>query len=324
MMRTTLLELWRSISGRESISLGALQAVSALSGAGSLEEVRGLLIELHRRPLTSAALETGNARAIVEALAWENAVGPSAEELAALATLDAKQWNEPVSVTLNQLPAEESPPEKVLTIEGWLRFEEEYLPRVVTGENGRGPSEALKAQAIAARTYVLRAMRDHRTLGRTVPIDNSQKFQVFAKSAFKTCFAAVDATRGMVGRYQGRLIVANYVAGAVWTNGAPGADATKTERFVTYNEGKRGAFVKPTKLADTKRSDNRGCMSQNCANWLAGKGRRYPDILRHFYGADLELGKSEPVVEVGQAKPSSDGLPGVAIAATLVSFLFRQ
>lgn len=324
MMRTTLLELWRSISGRESISLGALQAVSALSGAGSLEEVRGLLIELHRRPLTSAALETGNARAIVEALAWEDAVGPSAEELAALATLDAKQWNEPVRVTLNESPAEESPPEKVLTVEGWLRFEEEYLPRVVTGENGHGPSEALKAQAIAARTYVLRAMRDHRALGRTVPIGNSQKFQVFAKSAFKTCFAAVDATRGMVGRYQGRLIVANYVAGAVWTNGAPGADATKTERFVTYNEGKRGAFVKPTKLADTKRPDNRGCMSQNCANWFAGKGRRYPDILRHFYGADLELGKSDAVVEVGQAKPASDGLPGVAIAATLASFLFRQ
>ncbi len=89
-------------------------------------------------------------------------------------------------------------------------------------------------------------------------------------------------------------------------------------------EGKRGAFVKPTKLADTKRPDNRGCMSQNCANWLAGKGRRYPDILRHFYGADLELGKSDAVVEVGQAKPASDGLPGVAIAATLASFLFRQ
>ncbi len=324
MNRTMLLELWRSISGRESISLGALQAVSALSGAGQLEDVRGLLIELVRRPLTSAALETGNARAIVEALAWENAVGPSAEELAALATIDAKQWNEPVRVTLNELPPEESPPEKVLTIEGWLRFEEEYLPRVVTGENGRGPSEALKAQAIAARTYVLRAMRDHRALGRTVPIGNSQKFQVFAKSAFKTCFAAVDATRGMVGRYQGWLIVANYVAGAVWTNGAPGADATKTERFVTYNEGKRGTFVKPTKLADTKRPDNRGCMSQNCANWLAGKGRRYPDILRYFYGADLDLGKSDASVEVGHAKPESDGLPGVAIAATLVSFLFRQ
>lgn len=323
MMRLTLLELWRSISGRESISLGALQAMSALSGAGSLDDVKALLIEFHRRPLTAAALETGNARAIVEALAWENAVGPAAEELVMRASLDAQQWNEPLRVTMNDSMPEEQPPAKVLTGEGWLRLEEEYLPRVVTGENGHGPPEALKAQSIAARTYLLRAMRDHRTLGRTVPIDNSQKFQVFAKSAFKTCISAVEATRGIVGRYQGRLIVANYVAGALWTNGAPGADATKTERFVTYNEGKTGKFVTPTKLADTKRPDNRGCMSQNCANWLAGRGIKYPAILRHFYGADLELDKSKVVVEVGQAKPDSGALPGIAIAATLASMFLR-
>lgn len=324
MMRTTLLELWRSISGRNTVDFGALQSMSALLGAGSLDDARALLIELHRRPLTAAALDTGNARAIVEALAWEGAVGPSAEELVMLASLDAKQWNEPLRVMINDSTTEEPPPAKVLTVEGWLRFEEDYLPRVVTGENGHGPPEALKAQSIAARTYVLRAMRDHRALGRTVPIDNSQKFQVFAKSAFKSCIAAVEATRGIVGRYQGRLIVANYVAGALWTNGAPGADATKTERFVTYNEGKTSKFVKPTKLADTKRPDNRGCMSQNCANWLAGKGRKYPEILRHFYGADLDLGKSNTVIEVGRAKPESDTLPGVAIAATLASILFRQ
>jgi Stage II sporulation protein len=323
MMRTTLLELWRSISGRDSISLGALQAVSALLGAGSLDDARALLLELHGRPLTSTALETGNARAIVEALAWENAVGPAAEELVMLAAFDARQWGEPLRVMINDSTTEEPPPAKVLTVDGWLRFEEEYLPRVVTGENGHGPTEALKAQAIAARTYVLRAMRDHRALGRTVPIGNSQKFQVYAKSARKTSIAAVESTRGIVGRYQGRLIVANYVAGALWTNGAPGADATKTERFVTYNEGKRGRFVTPTKLADTRRPDNRGCMSQNGANWLATKGRKYPEILRYFYGADLELDKSNAVVEGGQPKPESDALPGVAIAATLASMFLR-
>ncbi len=167
-------------------------------------------------------------------------------------------------------------------------------------------------------------MRDHRTLGRAVPIVNSQKFQVYAKSAFKTCISAVEATRGITARHQGRLIVANYVAGALWTNGAPGADPTKTERFVTYNEGKMGRFVTPTKLADTKRPDNRGCMGQNCANYLAGRGRKYPEILRYFYGADLEVDKSSGVVEVGQAKPESEALPGIAIAATLASMFLRQ
>jgi Stage II sporulation protein len=180
-------------------------------------------------------------------------------------------------------------PEKVLTEEGWLRFEEEYLPRVVTGENGRAHPEALKAQAIASRTYVLRAMRDDAKLGRTTPLVNSQKFQVFAKKASPQCVDAVNATRGMVAKHGGRLIIANYVAGAIWSNGVPGADPTKTEKWVTYNDGKRGALVSPTKLSSVKRADNRGCMSQNGADWLARNGKTFEAILRFFYGADLEI-----------------------------------
>jgi hypothetical protein len=188
--------------------------------------------------------------------------------------------------------------DKVLTEEGWLDFEREYLPRVVTGENGRAHAEALKAQAIASRTYVLRAMQDDPKLGRTVPIANSQKFQVFAKTALPTCIAAVESTRGMVAKFGGRLIIANYVAGAIWDNGTPSRDSTNTEKWVTYNEGKSGSDVQPTRLSNTKRSDNRGCMSQNGADWLARAGRTYEQILRFFYGADLEITgvKNAPVL----------------------------
>jgi hypothetical protein len=178
---------------------------------------------------------------------------------------------------------------KVLTEEGWLDFEDEYLPRVVTGENGRAHPAALKAQAIASRTYALRAMQDNPALGRSEPISNSQKFQVFAKKALLPCIEAVRATRGMVAKYQGKLIIANYVAGAIWDNGKPGRDPTRTEKWVTYNEGKTGTGVQPTRLSSTKRSDNRGCMSQNAADWLARAGRTYVDILRYFYGADVEI-----------------------------------
>lgn len=197
------------------------------------------------------------------------------------------------SASIVQRPAEtlvqSASPETILTVEGWLRFEEDYLPRVVTGENGRAHPEALKAQAIASRTYVLRAMRDDPKLGRTVPIVNSQKFQVFAKTALPSCVAAVEATRGMVAMWQGRLIIANYVAGAIWEGGKPGRDPTKTEKWVTYNEGRTGTNVVATRLSSTKRSDNRGCMSQNGADWLARAGRSFADILRFFYGADLEI-----------------------------------
>jgi hypothetical protein len=199
-------------------------------------------------------------------------------------------------------------PEMILTVEGWLRFEEDYLPRVVTGENGRAHSEALKAQAIASRTYVLRAMRDDPKLGRTVPIVNSEKFQVFAKKALMTCIAAVEATRGMVAMWQGRLIVANYVAGALWEGGKPGRDPTKTEKWVTYNEGLTGKSVKPTKLSSVQRSDNRGCMSQNGADWLAREGRSFADILRFFYGADLEITGLAPSIEPTKGSPMHNTL----------------
>lgn len=184
--------------------------------------------------------------------------------------------------------------ERILTDEGWLRFEEDYLPRVVTGENGRAHPEALKAQAVAARTYVLRAMRDDLQLGRTKPIANSQKFQVFAKTALPSCIAAVDATRGMVGKYEGALIIANFVAGAIWENGKPGRDPTNTEKWVTYNEGKTGNSVTPTRLSSVQRKDNRGCMSQNGADALARAGRTFNDILRFFYGADLQIAATNP------------------------------
>ncbi|HRI65774.1 MAG TPA: SpoIID/LytB domain-containing protein, partial [Polyangium sp.] len=190
--------------------------------------------------------------------------------------------------------------DRILTVDGWMRFEEDYLPRVVTGENGHAHLEALKAQAVASRTYVLRAMRDDRSIGRSSPVPNSQKFQVYSRGAFPQCIAAVEATRGEVGRYEGRLIIANYVAGAIWSNGRPGNDPTNTEKWVTYNMGRTGKSVLPTKLSHTGRSDNRGCMSQNGADALARTGRTYKDILRFFYGNDLEIGS-------GTNQPKKEG-----------------
>lgn len=207
--------------------------------------------------------------------------------------------------------------DRILTADGWMRFEEDYLPRVVTGENGHAHPEALKAQAVASRTYVLRAMRDDRSIGRTVPVPNSQKFQVYSRGAFPQCIAAVEATRGEVARYQGRLVIANYVAGALWVNGRPGNDPTNTERWVTYNEGRTGKSVLPTKLSHTGRSDNRGCMSQNGADWLARAGRTYKEILRFFYGADLELGSD-------QKQPAKEGAVIMMPAVHIQNVMPRQ
>ncbi|TKC99855.1 SpoIID/LytB domain-containing protein [Polyangium fumosum] len=181
-------------------------------------------------------------------------------------------------------------PERVLTTAGWLSLEREYVPRVVAGEHFHAHPEAKATLAIAARTYVLRAMRDRPTLGRTTPIPNGESFQVFARGATEECAIAASMTRGIVLRYQGRMILANHVAGAQWRrDGSPGPDSTNTERWVTYNVGRRGLDVVPTGLSLRSHPGNRGCLGQHCANWLAAQGYDHRTILRFFYGEDIEF-----------------------------------
>jgi hypothetical protein len=177
---------------------------------------------------------------------------------------------------------------------------------VCTQENGAAGGNALKAQAIAARTYLLRAMRDDASLGTTKPIGNGEFFQAYAKVANQGCLDATEATRGVVARYKGELTIANYVAGSlVKADGTKGTDPTSTEKWVTYNEGKSGAEVTPTKLSYTSRTDNRGCMSQNRAAYLSNNGYDHGQILRYFYGADLEL--NDPTV----SEPAAGGCGAV-------------
>ncbi|MEP7126320.1 MAG: SpoIID/LytB domain-containing protein [Byssovorax sp.] len=184
---------------------------------------------------------------------------------------------------------------------------DDYVARVVTGELGNSRQiEALKAQAIAARTYVQRALRDAPSLGTAAnPVRNGQNFQVAAARAMVLPSRAADETRGGVAFYRGRLILANYVAGAPWAPGAwQGTTSAKhpTEKYVTYNAGRVGASVVPTRQADPRRSDNRGTLSQNGADALAARGWTWPRILRFFYGEDLEFTLPEPADSVA---PSS-------------------
>ncbi|UQA60409.1 SpoIID/LytB domain-containing protein [Polyangium aurulentum] len=181
-------------------------------------------------------------------------------------------------------------PERILTEDGWQFLEEEYLPRVCAGEHRDAHPEAKAALVIAARTYILRAMRDRPELGRSEAVPNAERFQVFAAEATVECMAAARLTRGIVLRHRGRMIVANYVAGALWSaDGSPGEDPTGTEPWVTYNAGRRGAGVTPTRLSLTTPPGNRGCMSQNGAQWLALHGWGHRQILRFFYGEDVEF-----------------------------------
>ncbi len=316
-LRASILQALPFVKGTNHIEPPELQAIeSVLMGATS--PIADALHKLYQDPTTAKALSWGDVSAVAEALKWRiGSSTPSPNELWQRKQQTARAMGEPVYVPMAHDEFDKVP-ERVFTVEGWLSFEENYLPRVLAGELLHAHPEAHAALAIAARTYVLRAMRDHPTLGRTTPIKNSASFQVFARGADDACIAAVERTRGFVMRYGGRLIVANYVAGALWReDGSQGADASGTEKWVTYNYGLSGTDVIPTRLTLSSHPGNRGCMSQNGAHWLGEHGWDCEGILRFFYGEDIEivrLGAREERSLAGLSGIVALGLLGWAVA----------
>lgn len=92
-------------------------------------------------------------------------------------------------------------------------------------------------------------------------------------------------------------------------------DPTNTERYVTYNEGRSGADLIQTTLGFVHPDNiyNRGCMSQNGTHCLAEAGWPWQDMMRFYYGEDIELVQTEgPCID----PPDPDaGLPDAGLDA---------
>lgn len=181
--------------------------------------------------------------------------------------------------------------------QGLIDMEADYLPHVIQCENGGANLEALKAQAIAARSVGYYNME---TSG---SICDSQGCQVYSCGATPQPihYQAVEETSGVYLMFNNTLTYGFYVAGDNSTAppacvGVSGA----TEGWVTYNEGKTGTNVEQTALGfihdpgDFGYGQNRGCMSQWGARCLENNnGYDYLDILRFYYGDDIELVQGE-------------------------------
>jgi hypothetical protein len=180
-------------------------------------------------------------------------------------------------------------------------FENNYLPNVVLRENGAASFEALKAQAVAARSFAYYLLGQGRTF-----IRNSQADQVYSLGGIRSnpgsvWDAAVQATAGEILTFNNILTATFYVAGArpsspsgIAVAGDP--DNSNTERFVTYNaaEGLLGTNNQGSTLGfrgtiSNPNYPNRGAMSQNGADVLSDNGAYYQDILKFYYGADIQL-----------------------------------
>ena len=175
---------------------------------------------------------------------------------------------------------------------GKVDVEDHYLPRVVACENGNGGMESLKAQAIAARSYL------YYKLDTSGSILNGEADQVYGCGIppLAKHYKAVQETSGQVLRYKGSHVAAFYVNGAIPSHDSCYAasgdpDWSGVQHYVTYNWGRTGHSVKQSSIGwiDPGFHVNRGCMSQHGANCLAENGWKSRDILRFFYGADIEF-----------------------------------
>ncbi len=187
---------------------------------------------------------------------------------------------------------------------GSIDVESEYLPGVVACENGNADFEALKAQAVAARSWAQAMTQDS-----GVTLENSENHQVFDCDYAQVedrHRRAVEETAGQVLVHNDTLVYGFYVAGAIPSGGscigAGGNDPTNTEHHVTYNEGRIGPGVRPATppMGNPDHPGNRGVKSQNGAHCLSERGRSYEEILRFYYGDDIS-------VKVSNESKCSDG-----------------
>ena len=260
-------------------------------------------------------------------------------------------------------------PGEVFTELGWKATETAYLPGVVHAESGWVPvswfddgtaarrQEALGAQAIAARTYLLRHLQGG-GMSALVPI--GPHFQAWAGDFAAHSVSAASATAAVVMTWNGWTITGNYASGAwpVDDQGWPLAPATYgldeygaapalswgqvldrylngqlgdkgdgyswTWVLVTDNEGLSGDAV-----AQTPQSNpgvrNRGSLGQYRSLWLAHQDQRSAaDILRAWYGEDVTIhgwAAAEPPVALPPDEPpaATDVPAGLAPDQGLVS-----
>ncbi len=207
----------------------------------------------------------------------------------------------PTAVTAAPLPAAYCS----IDVEGVSHdMETDYIAHVITCENGGANLEALKAQAIAARSVAYYAMAENGT------ICDGQGCQVYSCSAKPKAihYQAAEETAGQYLSYdnpnKGRVLTyAFYVAGDNdQTASCKAVDPNAgTEPFVTYNAGKSWTDVEETTLGFQFKDpnnygygQNRGCMGQWSARCLENDlGYDHVEILRYFYGEDIDILKAE-------------------------------
>lgn len=155
---------------------------------------------------------------------------------------------------------------------------DEYVERVVTAENGGANEEALKALAVAARTYAV-----NRTDNCTKTIPNSTAAQVMADKPTERVSNALQSVRGSVMLYNGNYFSAEYSSFLGTCSGD-----TCSSTFVKVPSNEKATFTMPKKYLTLNAGHERG-LSQNGSNYMASQGKTYQEILEFFYADGIQI-----------------------------------
>ena len=198
---------------------------------------------------------------------------------------------------------------KSITVMGSGTYDlEDYVAGVVQHEayQDDGNEEALKVQAIAARTFAIQ-----HTNSCTTAIGNSQSSQTFSPNPSEKAKAAAQETAGQILVYDGQPFTVMYDSFCYADNDCP--DATKNpdgSYTVTYTKlpGKEKHKITLNDPAQYGRIVPGGGhaygMSQLVSYQMSKRGSSYEDIIKFFYSDSVD------VASITAVETTDDGIQG--------------
>ena len=189
---------------------------------------------------------------------------------------------------------------------------EDYIAGVVAHEAyGSGGAEALKAQAVAARSYLLKV-----TNNCTKSIENSQSAQTFSTNPPQWAKDAANSTAGQVLVSGGEVILAMYDSFCYDDKDCPDATCNSSECTVQYTKlpgnEKHTITLKGWRSAIVPGGGHAKGMSQLVSYEMASAGKTYEEILKFFYSDSVEI----TTMASGAGLQEIDGFPARVSRAT--------
>ncbi len=167
---------------------------------------------------------------------------------------------------------------------------EDYVAGVVDAEVGvfGESAETLKAQAIAARTYVLNTTNNCAN-----PINNSTTAQTFSPNPSEAAKQAANETAGKVLTFNGSIFKSEYDSfcsncDSTTTN----EDGSYTAQYTKLPNNETHSVTLGSSYASYIAGGHGRGMSQVLAYQLANEGKTYAEILEYFYSPGVVIANS--------------------------------